>query len=87
MSKNVKDVDSIYDSYSLNYNKEDLDNHSGIKIKNSQTECYLKRRNDDDEEYWVRCLRVDNKIIEKEIVTEEVLLNRLNADLKNYVLI
>jgi len=87
MSKNVKNVDSVYDSYSLNYNEEDLDNHSGIKIKNSQTECYLKRKNNNDEEYWVKCQRVDNKIIEKEIVTVEVLLNRLNADIKNYVLI
>lgn len=69
------------------YSYEDLDNHSGIKIRNSQTECYLKRQ-DEDGEYWVKCRRLDDsKIIEVERVSEDTLLDRLNSDPNNYKLL
>lgn len=69
------------------YSQEDLEQYSGIKIKNSNTECYLKRTNEDNEEYWVKCIKIDRRIKEKEIVSVETLLNRLNADVDNYILV
>ena len=90
MSKKIiKDKDKKYveESYWMKYNEDDLDKHSGIKIRNSNTECYLKRKDDFDEEYWVKCKRVNNKIIEIEKVTVKNLLERLNADMRNYILI
>jgi hypothetical protein len=89
MSNVIKNKDRKYidESLSLQFTEEDLQHYSGIKIKNSQTECYLKRRNDDNEDYWVKCRKISNSIKEIEIVTEEVLLDRLNADKKNYALV
>lgn len=82
-----KDKPFVDESFSYQFTKQDLQHYSGIKIKNSQTECYLKRLNDDNEFYWVKCLKVSNKIKEIEIVTEETLLNRLNSDKNNYILV
>ena len=82
-----KDLKYVEESYWSKYNEDDLEKHSGIKIKNSKTECYLKRRDDFDNNYWVKCKRIDNKIVEIERVTVENLLERLNADMRNYVLI
>lgn len=89
MSSVIKNKDKKYvdESLSLQYTEKDLQHYSGIKIKNSQTECYLKRKNDDNEDYWVKCQRINDRIKEVEIVTEEVLLDRLNSDKRNYVLV
>lgn len=89
MSSVIKNKDKKYvdESLSLQYTEKDLQHYSGIKIRNSQTECYLKRKNDDNEDYWVKCQRINDRIKEVEIVTEEVLLDRLNSDKRNYVLV
>lgn len=89
MSSVIKNKDKKYvdESLSLQYTEKDLQHYSGIKIKNSQTECYLKRKNDDNEDYWVKCQKINDRIKEVEIVTEEVLLDRLNSDKRNYVLV
>ena len=89
MSSVIKDKDKKYvdESLSLQYTEKDLQHYSGIKIRNSQTECYLKRKNDDNEDYWVKCQRINDRIKEVEIVTEEILLDRLNSDKRNYVLV
>lgn len=89
MSSVIKNKDKKYvdESLSLQYTEKDLQHYSGIKIKNSQTECYLKRKNDDNEDYWVKCQKINDRIKEIEIVTEEVLLDRLNSDKRNYVLV
>ena len=89
MSSVIKNKDKKYvdESLSLQYTEKDLQHYSGIKIKNSQTECYLKRKNDDNEDYWVKCQRINDRIKEVEIVIEEVLLDRLNSDKRNYVLV
>ena len=89
MNSVIKNKDKKYvdESLSLQYTEKDLQHYSGIKIKNSQTECYLKRKNDDNEDYWVKCQRINDRIKEVEIVTEEVLLDRLNSDKRNYVLV
>lgn len=89
MSSVIKNKDKKYvdESLSLQYTEKDLQHYSGIKIKNSQTECYLKRKNDDNEDYWVKCQKINNRIKEVEIVIEEVLLDRLNSDKRNYVLV
>lgn len=88
MSK-IKNKDKQYvdNSFSYQFTNQDLQHYSGIKIKNSQTECYLKRLNDDNEFYWVKCQKISNKIKEIEIVSEEILLNRLNSDKDNYILV
>ena len=89
MSSVIKNKDKKYvdESLSLQYTEKDLQHYSGIKIKNSQTECYLKRKNDDNEDYWVKCQKINDRIKEVEIVTEEILLDRLNSDKRNYVLV
>ena len=89
MSSVIKNKDKKYvdESLSLQYTEKDLQHYSGIKIRNSQTECYLKRKNDDNEDYWVKCQKINDRIKEVEIVTEEVLLDRLNSDKRNYVLV
>ena len=89
MSSVIKNKDKQYvdESLSLQYTEKDLQHYSGIKIKNSQTECYLKRKNDDNEDYWVKCQKINDRIKEVEIVIEEVLLDRLNSDKRNYVLV
>ena len=89
MNSVIKNKDKKYvdESLSLQYTEKDLQHYSGIKIKNSQTECYLKRKNDDNEDYWVKCQKINDRIKEVEIVTEEVLLDRLNSDKRNYVLV
>ena len=89
MSSVIKNKDKKYvdESLSLQYTEKDLQHYSGIKIRNSQTECYLKRKNDDNEDYWVKCQRINDRIKEVEIVIEEVLLDRLNSDKRNYVLV
>lgn len=89
MSSVIKNKDKKYvdESLSLQYTEKDLQHYSGIKIRNSQTECYLKRKNDDNEDYWVKCQRINDRIKEVEIVTEEVLLDRLNSDKRNYILV
>ena len=89
MSSVIKNKDKKYvdESLSLQYTEKDLQHYSGIKIKNSQTECYLKRKNDDNEDYWVKCQKINDRIKEVEIVTEDVLLDRLNSDKRNYVLV
>lgn len=89
MSSVIKNKDKKYvdESLSLQYTEKDLQHYSGIKIKNSQTECYLKRKNDDNEDYWVKCQKINDRIKEVEIVIEEVLLDRLNSDKRNYVLV
>ena len=89
MSSVIKNKDKKYvdESFSLQYTEKDLQHYSGIKIKNSQTECYLKRKNDDNEDYWVKCQKINDRIKEVEIVIEEVLLDRLNSDKRNYVLV
>lgn len=89
MNSVIKNKDKKYvdESLSLQYTEKDLQHYSGIKIKNSQTECYLKRKNDDNEDYWVKCQKINDRIKEVEIVIEEVLLDRLNSDKRNYVLV
>lgn len=87
MNRKDKDKKFIEQSYSNRFNLKDLEQYSGVKIKNSQTECYLKRRNDDNNIYWVKCMRINNKIKEVEIVTEDTLLERMNADINNYILV
>ena len=89
MSSVIKNKDKKYvdESLSLQYTEKDLQHYSGIKIKNSQTECYLKRKNDDNKDYWVKCQKINDRIKEVEIVIEEVLLDRLNSDKRNYVLV
>ena len=89
MSSVIKNKDKKYvdESLSLQYTEKDLQHYSGIKIRNSQTECYLKRKNDDNEDYWVKCQKINDRIKEVEIVIEEVLLDRLNSDKRNYVLV
>ena len=89
MSSVIKNKDKKYvdESLSLQYTEKDLQHYSGIKIKNSQTECHLKRKNDDNEDYWVKCQKINDRIKEVEIVIEEVLLDRLNSDKRNYVLV
>lgn len=59
----------------------------GIKIKNSTTECYLKRLDDNSKPYWCKCRRLNNSIKEIEVVTEDILLDRLNSDKRNYALV
>ena len=89
MNSVIKNKDKKYvdESLSLQYTEKDLQHYSGIKIKNSQTECYLKRKSDDNEDYWVKCQKINDRIKEVEIVIEEVLLDRLNSDKRNYVLV
>lgn len=82
-----RDIKYVEESILSQFTKQDLQKYSGIKIRNSSSECYLKRINDDEEEYWVRCRKLqDNRIIELEIVTEEQLLEILNSDKRNYIL-
>lgn len=89
MKKVVKDKDKKFvdESYMMQYNEQDLNSHSGIKIRNSNTECYLKRLDETDKEYWVKCKLVNSKIVEIERVTVKVLLDRLNSDMRNYILV
>ena len=89
MSKTFKEKDKKYieESYLSLFNEHDLNTHAGIKIKNSKTECYLKRKDDDNNDYWVKCQKINNRIIEIEKVSIETLLNRLNSDVRNYSLV
>lgn len=83
-----KDKPFVDESFSYQFTKQDLQHYSGIKIKNSQTECYLKRFDENNNTYWAKCMRLhNNRIIEIEIVSEDTLLNRLNADKSNYSLV
>lgn len=85
---NNKDINLVSEQFSMQYTEQDLQEHSGIKIKNSNTQCYLKRIDDNGLSYWVKCERLsNNRIKEIEVVSIETLLNRLNSDIKNYILV
>ena len=66
--------------------EEDLLNYSAIKIKNSNTECYLKRYNDINGFYWAKCIKINTQIKEIEVISIKNLLKRLNSDVNNYIL-
>ena len=46
-----KDKPFVDESFSYQFTKQDLQHYSGIKIKNSQTECYLKRLDENNNTY------------------------------------
>ena len=91
MSKVIKDKDMkfVEESYWMKYNEQDLEKHSGIKIRNSTTECYLKRKDENDNDYWVKCKRAHNKIVEIEEMTTAIKLFPIKPAIKksSYLLI
>ena len=89
MSK-IKNKDRIYieESMLTEFTHADINECSGIKIKNSTNTCFLKRYNKDDNDYyWAECKLISKVIKELRVLSEQEILKIINDNKSNYILI